>query len=44
MRYRHDPEGLRLPVKIDATSNGEFATHGPRTRREFMNLLAWSGA
>lgn len=24
MRYRHDPEGLRLPVKIDATSNGEF--------------------
>jgi len=25
MRYRHDPEGLRLPVKIDATSNGEFA-------------------
>ncbi len=21
-----------------------FLTHGPKTRREFMNLLAWSGA
>ena len=20
-----------------------FATHGPRTRREFVNLLAWGG-
>ena len=24
MSNRHDPEGLRLPVKIDSTSNGEF--------------------
>jgi predicted TIM-barrel fold metal-dependent hydrolase len=24
MRYRHDPDGTRLPVKLDATSNGEF--------------------
>ncbi|MEQ8514361.1 MAG: amidohydrolase family protein [Chromatocurvus sp.] len=24
MRYRHDPEGSRLPIKVDATSNGEF--------------------
>ncbi len=24
MRYRHDPEGLRLPIKLDSTSNGEF--------------------
>jgi hypothetical protein len=24
MRYRHDPEGLRLPIKIDTTSNGEY--------------------
>ncbi len=23
--YRHDPEGRRLPIKIDSTSNGEFA-------------------
>jgi hypothetical protein len=25
MRFRHDPEGRRLPIKLDATSNGEFA-------------------
>ena len=25
MRYRNDPDGLRLPVKLDATSNGEYA-------------------
>ena len=25
MRYRHDPEGLRLPIKLDTTSNGEYA-------------------
>jgi predicted TIM-barrel fold metal-dependent hydrolase len=24
MRTRHDPDGLRLPVKLDSTSNGEF--------------------
>src|SRR4030095_3101234 len=24
MKHKIDPEGLRLPVKIDATSNGEF--------------------
>src|SRR5215831_8863846 len=23
--FRNDPEGFRLPVKLDATSNGEFA-------------------
>src|SRR5688500_6436842 len=25
MRFRHDPEGQRLPIKLDATSNGECA-------------------
>lgn len=25
MRFRHDPDGLRLPVKLDSTTNGEFA-------------------
>ena len=25
MSYLHDPEGLRLPVRMDSTSNGEFA-------------------
>jgi len=24
MRYRNDPDGVRLPIKVDATSNGEF--------------------
>lgn len=24
MRYRHDPEGHRLPIKLDTTSNGEY--------------------
>ena len=23
-KYREDPDGLRLPIKIDTTSNGEF--------------------
>ena len=25
MRYCNDPEGTRLPIKLDATTNGEFA-------------------
>jgi len=25
MQYRNDPDGMRLPIKLDATSNGEFA-------------------
>ncbi len=25
MKYRHDPDGARLPIKLDATTNGEFA-------------------
>ena len=24
MKHTIDPEGLRLPIKLDATSNGEF--------------------
>ena len=24
-KFRNDPDGLRLPVKLDPTSNGEFA-------------------
>jgi predicted TIM-barrel fold metal-dependent hydrolase len=24
-KYRHDPDGTRLPIKLDATTNGEFA-------------------
>ncbi len=25
MRYHHDPEGARLPIKLDTATNGEFA-------------------
>jgi hypothetical protein len=25
MRFRHDPDGTRLPIKLDTTTNGEFA-------------------
>ena len=25
MKYRHDPDGMRLPIKLDTTTNGEFA-------------------
>jgi hypothetical protein len=25
MRYANDPDGRRLPIKLDATTNGEFA-------------------
>src|SRR5688500_11077977 len=25
MNYQHDPGGQRLPVKLDTTTNGEFA-------------------
>lgn len=25
MRYRHDPDGTRLPVKLDTATNGEYA-------------------
>ena len=25
MRESHDPDGLRLPIKLDTTTNGEFA-------------------
>jgi hypothetical protein len=25
MAYRHDPDGRRLPIKLDTTTNGEFA-------------------
>ncbi len=33
MTQRHDPEGLRLPIKLDATSNGEFPPR-PLTQAE----------
>lgn len=40
MAFRHDPDGTRLPIKIDSTSNGEFCPI-PMTEDEHKtNLLA----
>ncbi len=43
---RHDPDGARLPIKIDTTSNGEFAPVALDKRNEVANALAhdWAGA
>ena len=40
MKYRHDPEGSRLPVKLDASSNGEFAPIPLERVHHHANLLA----
>jgi predicted TIM-barrel fold metal-dependent hydrolase len=36
----HDPDGLRLPVKIDSTSNGEFVPIPLRAHNRLGNRLA----
>jgi predicted TIM-barrel fold metal-dependent hydrolase len=43
-RYRHDPEGARLPVKIDTTSNGEFAPIPLQTFEELALAAAQRAA
>ena len=40
MTTRHDPEGLRLPVKLDATSNGEFVPIPLEPVHHHANFLA----
>ncbi|MBH79935.1 MAG: amidohydrolase [Gammaproteobacteria bacterium] len=40
MTRRHDPDGLRLPIKIDATSNGEFQPIEISTANREGNKLA----
>jgi predicted TIM-barrel fold metal-dependent hydrolase len=42
--YRHDPDGLRLPVKLDAASNGEFAPVPLRPIHRLANHLAAQAA
>ena len=45
-RDKHDPEGLRLPIKLDSTSNGEFApvpldaVHHVANRQAFVAATA----
>jgi len=40
MVFRHDPEGTRLPIKIDATTNGEFAPIPLDKRERAVNRAA----
>jgi hypothetical protein len=44
MPTRHDPEGLRLPVKLDATSNGEFEPIPLGPEHHLANRLAREAA
>ena len=40
MKYRHDPDGLRLPVKLDASSNGEYEPIPLEAVHHHANFLA----
>ncbi|MGB0220654.1 MAG: amidohydrolase family protein [Sinimarinibacterium flocculans] len=44
MRSRHDPDGLRLPVKLDSTTNGEFAPIPLAPVHRYANRLALEAA
>lgn len=40
MHYEHDPDGTRLPIKLDSTSNGEFCPIPLTTDERKSNRLA----
>ncbi len=42
MKYRFDPEGLRLPVKLDSTSNAEYEPIPLERHNRYANDLAQS--
>jgi predicted TIM-barrel fold metal-dependent hydrolase len=44
MKSRHDPDGSRLPIKLDATSNGEFAPIPLSKANQAANRLARDAA
>lgn len=44
MRYRFDPEGQRLPIKLDSTSNAEYAPIPLEARNQRANALAQEAA
>ena len=44
MKDRHDPEGLRLPIKLDSTSNGEFVPVPLSSTNRAANRLALESA
>ena len=40
MKHRIDPEGTRLPIKLDTTSNGEFEPVALSAANRYANRLA----
>ncbi len=40
MRYRNDPDGVRLPIKVDTTTNGEFSPRPLERHNHAANILA----
>ncbi|MEJ2604904.1 MAG: amidohydrolase, partial [Gammaproteobacteria bacterium] len=44
MKYRFDPEGQRLPIKLDSTSNAEYAPIPLEARNRRANALAQESA
>lgn len=44
MNKRNDPEGTRLPIKVDSTSNGEFAPLPLARRNDIANRAALEDA
>ena len=40
MKYCHDPEGLRLPIKLDTSSNGEYEPIPLERVHHHANFLA----
>jgi predicted TIM-barrel fold metal-dependent hydrolase len=44
MRYRHDPHGLRLPIKLDTTTNGEFEPIPLAPVHQHARQLGWEAA
>ncbi len=40
MNHRHDPQGTRLPIRLDSTSNGEFMPVPLSPAKRYANRLA----
>src|SRR5262249_1474230 len=43
-KHRHDPDGTRLPIKLDATTNGEFAPIPLEPAHHHARRLAFEAA